>query len=49
MFAVGGQRDQRHKWIQCFNDVTAIIFVVTRSNYNMVIQEDNQTKCLQGL
>ena len=21
---VGGQRDQRRKWIQCFNDVTAI-------------------------
>ncbi|XP_013206611.1 guanine nucleotide-binding protein G(s) subunit alpha-like [Microtus ochrogaster] len=28
MFDVGGQRDERRKWIQCFNDVTAIIFVV---------------------
>ena len=28
MFDVGGQRNQRKKWIQCFNDVTAIIFVV---------------------
>ena len=27
MFDVGGQRDERRKWIQCFNDVTAIIFV----------------------
>lgn len=26
MFDVGGQRDERRKWIQCFNDVTAIIF-----------------------
>ena len=28
MFDVGGQRDERRKWIQCFNDVTAIIFVM---------------------
>lgn len=25
MFDVGGQRDERRKWIQCFNDVTAIL------------------------
>ncbi|CAB1329420.1 unnamed protein product [Coregonus sp. 'balchen'] len=35
MFDVGGQRDERRKWIQCFNDVTAIIFVVASSSYNM--------------
>lgn len=39
MFDVGGQRDERRKWIQCFNDVTAIIFVVASSSYNMVIRE----------
>nr|8JHB_A Chain A, Guanine nucleotide-binding protein G(s) subunit alpha isoforms XLas [Homo sapiens] len=33
MFDVGGQRDERRKWIQCFNDVTAIIFVVDSSDY----------------
>uniref|UniRef100_A0A8C2Q618 Guanine nucleotide-binding protein G(s) subunit alpha n=1 Tax=Cyprinus carpio TaxID=7962 RepID=A0A8C2Q618_CYPCA len=37
MFDVGGQRDERRKWIQCFNDVTAIIFVVASSSYNMNI------------
>uniref|UniRef100_UPI00358E73EC guanine nucleotide-binding protein G(olf) subunit alpha-like isoform X1 n=1 Tax=Myxine glutinosa TaxID=7769 RepID=UPI00358E73EC len=40
MFDVGGQRDERRKWIQCFNDVTAIIFVVSSSSYNMVLMED---------
>uniref|UniRef100_A0A672GIZ9 Guanine nucleotide-binding protein G(s) subunit alpha n=1 Tax=Salarias fasciatus TaxID=181472 RepID=A0A672GIZ9_SALFA len=47
MFDVGGQRDERRKWIQCFNDVTAIIFVVASSSYNMVIREDNHTNRLQ--
>ncbi|XP_074508065.1 guanine nucleotide-binding protein G(olf) subunit alpha isoform X1 [Sebastes fasciatus] len=47
MFDVGGQRDERRKWIQCFNDVTAIIFVVASSSYNMVIREDNNTNRLR--
>ncbi|XP_059914652.1 LOW QUALITY PROTEIN: guanine nucleotide-binding protein G(olf) subunit alpha-like [Gadus macrocephalus] len=47
MFDVGGQRDERRKWIQCFNDVTAIIFVVASSSYNMVIREDNDTNRLR--
>lgn len=40
MFDVGGQRDERRKWIQCFNDVTAIIFVTASSSFNMVLRED---------
>ena len=40
MFDVGGQRDERRKWIQCFNDVTAIIFVAASSSYNLVLRED---------
>uniref|UniRef100_H3A0N8 G protein subunit alpha L n=1 Tax=Latimeria chalumnae TaxID=7897 RepID=H3A0N8_LATCH len=47
MFDVGGQRDERRKWIQCFNDVTAIIFVAASSSYNMVIREDNNTNRLR--
>ena len=31
----------------CDPDVTAIIFVVASSSYNMVIREDNQTNRLQ--
>lgn len=41
IFDVGGQRDQRRKWIQCFNKVTAIIFVVDISSFNMTLREDH--------
>jgi guanine nucleotide-binding protein G(s) subunit alpha len=47
MFDVGGQRIERRKWIQCFNDVTAIIFVVACSSFNMVIREDLYTNRLR--
>lgn len=47
MFDVGGQRDERRKWIQCFNDVTAIIFVAASSSYNMVLREDIKTNRLR--
>ncbi|CAF0746671.1 unnamed protein product [Didymodactylos carnosus] len=40
MFDVGGQREERRKWIQCFNDVTAIIFVTACSSFNLVLIED---------
>ncbi|OAF68090.1 Guanine nucleotide-binding protein G(s) subunit alpha [Intoshia linei] len=47
MFDVGGQRDERKKWIQCFNDVTAIIFVTACSSYNMVLREDDKQNRLR--
>lgn len=47
MFDVGGQRDERRKWIQCFNDVTAIIYVTACSSYNMVLREDASTNRLR--
>jgi guanine nucleotide-binding protein G(s) subunit alpha len=47
MFDVGGQRDERRKWIQCFNDVTAIIFVVACSSYNLALREDPQQNRLR--
>ena len=40
MFDVGGQRDERRKWIQCFNDVTAIIFVAA-SRYDYPFNPQN--------
>uniref|UniRef100_H3CFJ0 GNAS complex locus n=1 Tax=Tetraodon nigroviridis TaxID=99883 RepID=H3CFJ0_TETNG len=36
----------RTEWMNCFNDVTAIIFVAASSSYNMVIREDNSTNRL---
>ncbi|XP_014665617.1 PREDICTED: guanine nucleotide-binding protein G(s) subunit alpha-like [Priapulus caudatus] len=47
MFDVGGQRDERRKWIQCFNDVTAIIYVTACSSFNMVLREDASTNRLR--
>ncbi|CAF4844459.1 unnamed protein product, partial [Rotaria socialis] len=34
VFDVGGQRSERKKWIHCFEDVTAIIFIVALSEYD---------------
>lgn len=40
MFDVGGQRSERKKWIHCFENVTAIIFLVAISEYDQVLIED---------
>ncbi|KAL7750983.1 guanine nucleotide-binding protein subunit alpha [Sorochytrium milnesiophthora] len=37
---VGGQRSERRKWIHCFQNVTAIIFVAALSEYDQVLEED---------
>eukprot|EP00731_Ephydatia_muelleri_P027042 Em0018g1142a len=37
---VGGQRSERKKWIHCFEDVTAILFFVALSEYDMTLRED---------
>ncbi|KRX14257.1 Guanine nucleotide-binding protein G(i) subunit alpha, partial [Trichinella nelsoni] len=42
MFDVGGQRSERKKWIHCFEGVTAIIFCVAMSEYDMVLAEDEE-------
>ncbi|KAL6046559.1 Guanine nucleotide-binding protein G(k) subunit alpha [Balamuthia mandrillaris] len=39
MVDVGGQRNERKKWIHCFEFVTAVIFVVSLSEYDMVLEE----------
>uniref|UniRef100_T1J424 Uncharacterized protein n=1 Tax=Strigamia maritima TaxID=126957 RepID=T1J424_STRMM len=40
MFDVGGQRSERRKWIYCFDDVRALLFVVALSCYDMAVNED---------
>eukprot|EP00472_Partenskyella_glossopodia_P012046 CAMPEP_0197516912 /NCGR_PEP_ID=MMETSP1318-20131121/1861_1 /TAXON_ID=552666 /ORGANISM="Partenskyella glossopodia, Strain RCC365" /LENGTH=326 /DNA_ID=CAMNT_0043066043 /DNA_START=96 /DNA_END=1076 /DNA_ORIENTATION=+ len=37
---VGGQRNERRKWIHCFEGVTAVMFVVAISEYNQILYED---------
>lgn len=41
MFDVGGQRNERKKWIHCFEDVTAVIFVAAINEYDQVLFEDS--------
>lgn len=41
IFDVGGQRNERKKWIHCFDDVTAVIFVAAISEYDQVLYEES--------
>ena len=38
---VGGQRSERKKWLSCFKDITAVIFVLAISEYDEKLFEDN--------
>jgi len=40
---VGGQRSERRKWMHCFQDVTAVIFCVAMSEYDLKLYEDETT------
>jgi len=39
LFDVGGQRTERRKWIQCFDNVRAVLFVAALSGYDMTLFE----------
>mmetsp|Transcript_17517 Transcript_17517/g.37864 ORF Transcript_17517/g.37864 Transcript_17517/m.37864 type:complete len:439 (-) Transcript_17517:540-1856(-) len=39
MYDVGGQRSDRRKWIDCFDQVTAVIFVAALSEYDQTLAE----------
>ena len=43
---MGGQRNERKKWIHCFEDVTAIIFFCDASAYNQTLFEDERVNRL---
>jgi guanine nucleotide-binding protein G(i) subunit alpha len=47
LFDVGGQKSERSKWIHCFNGVTAIIFCVALSEYDLTLYEDEKTNRMQ--
>ena len=42
-FDVGGQRNENKKWIQCFDDVSAIIFVASMTEYDEMLDKDSTT------
>ena len=37
---VGGQCSERRKWLHCFDDVEAVLFVAALSGYDMILTED---------
>ena len=43
---VGGQRSQRQKWFQCFDEVTSILFLVASSAFDQTLLEDRITNRL---
>eukprot|EP00479_Gromia_sphaerica_P001486 TRINITY_DN1169_c0_g1_i1.p1 TRINITY_DN1169_c0_g1~~TRINITY_DN1169_c0_g1_i1.p1 ORF type:complete len:189 (+),score=17.50 TRINITY_DN1169_c0_g1_i1:156-722(+) len=47
MFDVGGQRNERKKWIHCFENVTAVIFVAAISEYDQVLYEDETSNRME--
>lgn len=50
MFDVGGQRSERKKWIHCFENVTAIIFLAAISEYDSTLVEDeNVNRMMEAL
>ncbi|RCH98001.1 guanine nucleotide-binding protein subunit alpha [Rhizopus stolonifer] len=47
MVDVGGQRSERKKWIHCFDDVVAIIFMVALSEFDQVLIEDERVNRME--
>jgi len=44
MVDVGGQRNERKKWMHCFDGVTALLFVAAISEYDQMLYEDENIK-----
>eukprot|EP00475_Leptophrys_vorax_P032097 TRINITY_DN4921_c0_g1_i1.p1 TRINITY_DN4921_c0_g1~~TRINITY_DN4921_c0_g1_i1.p1 ORF type:complete len:361 (-),score=95.93 TRINITY_DN4921_c0_g1_i1:54-1136(-) len=40
---VGGQQNERRKWIHCFAGVTTILFIAALSEYDQMLYEDEKT------
>merc|ERR1712096_101404 len=43
---VAGQRSSRKKWIGCFSDVTAVIWISALDNYNEVLFENENVNAM---
>ena len=47
IFDVGGQRSERRKWLHCFDDVKAVLFIAALSEYDMTLTEDGTTNRME--
>jgi len=47
MVDVGGQRSERKKWLSCFSDVSAVIYLVALNEYDMLMEEDDKTNRME--
>jgi hypothetical protein len=47
MYDVGGQQSERRKWIHCFEEVTAVLFVAAISEYDQVLYENAEKNRLE--
>ncbi len=45
---VGGQKNQRKKWIHFFEGVTAVVFFVPLSSYDEFVEEDENSVSLRS-
>jgi len=43
---VGGQRSERKKWLHCFGGVAAVLYLTAINEYDMYLEEDQQTNRL---
>lgn len=46
MFDVGGQREERRKWIHVFGGIEAVLFLVSCCDYDQTLREDGATNRL---
>ncbi|XP_017841930.2 guanine nucleotide-binding protein G(f) subunit alpha isoform X2 [Drosophila busckii] len=47
MYDVGGQRDERNKWIQVFEGIQAVLFLISCSEFDQNLREDGNQNRLQ--
>jgi len=50
VYDVGGQRNERKKWIHCFENVTGVLFLASLSAYDQTLYEDqDQNRMIEAL